>query len=167
MFCHSQDILRFHAVYWPAMLMSAGLGLPKMVFGHGFLTKVYKLSIYFWKPHLKLICIVQFLVEHWYWNHGWIFCLLNFNCLKPRTWHSFWTLKWIIFSLNMLTQSLLSSSRCVTCLWLQYERCHRFIEWSYQKLIVNRIWVMGHNLTYWRRIKDLDTWVMVLLTITC
>ncbi|KAL6137077.1 hypothetical protein ACLB2K_062372 [Fragaria x ananassa] len=29
----------FHAVYWPAMLMSAGLGLPKMVFGHGFLTK--------------------------------------------------------------------------------------------------------------------------------
>ncbi|CAA2940801.1 methionine--tRNA ligase, chloroplastic mitochondrial isoform X2 [Olea europaea subsp. europaea] len=33
------DILRFHAVYWPAMLMSAGLSLPKMVFGHGFLTK--------------------------------------------------------------------------------------------------------------------------------
>ncbi|CAL9008012.1 unnamed protein product [Prunus brigantina] len=34
-----KDILRFHAVYWPAMLMSAGLGLPKLVFGHGFLTK--------------------------------------------------------------------------------------------------------------------------------
>ncbi|KAF5959443.1 hypothetical protein HYC85_000652 [Camellia sinensis] len=34
-----KDILRFHAVYWPAMLMSAGLTLPKMVFGHGFLTK--------------------------------------------------------------------------------------------------------------------------------
>ncbi|CDP00066.1 unnamed protein product [Coffea canephora] len=34
-----KDILRFHAVYWPAMLMSAGLQLPKMVFGHGFLTK--------------------------------------------------------------------------------------------------------------------------------
>ncbi|KAJ0973760.1 hypothetical protein J5N97_015725 [Dioscorea zingiberensis] len=34
-----KDILRFHAVYWPAMLMSAGLPLPKMVFGHGFLTK--------------------------------------------------------------------------------------------------------------------------------
>ncbi|XP_059666231.1 methionine--tRNA ligase, chloroplastic/mitochondrial [Cornus florida] len=34
-----KDILRFHAVYWPAMLMSAGLSLPKMVFGHGFLTK--------------------------------------------------------------------------------------------------------------------------------
>ncbi|KAF2318718.1 hypothetical protein GH714_010287 [Hevea brasiliensis] len=34
-----KDILRFHAVYWPAMLMSAGLGLPKVVFGHGFLTK--------------------------------------------------------------------------------------------------------------------------------
>ncbi|MCI13237.1 methionine-tRNA ligase-like, partial [Trifolium medium] len=25
-----KDILRFHAVYWPAMLMSAGLSLPKM-----------------------------------------------------------------------------------------------------------------------------------------
>lgn len=34
-----QDILRFHAVYWPGMLMSAGLPLPKGVFGHGFLTK--------------------------------------------------------------------------------------------------------------------------------
>ncbi|KAK9283994.1 hypothetical protein L1049_012253 [Liquidambar formosana] len=34
-----KDILRFHAVYWPAMLMSAGLSLPRMVFGHGFLTK--------------------------------------------------------------------------------------------------------------------------------
>lgn len=34
-----KDILRFHAVYWPAMLMSAGMPLPKKVFGHGFLTK--------------------------------------------------------------------------------------------------------------------------------
>ncbi|GLT93092.1 hypothetical protein SLE2022_108980 [Rubroshorea leprosula] len=34
-----KDILRFHAVYWPAMLISAGLSLPKVVFGHGFLTK--------------------------------------------------------------------------------------------------------------------------------
>ncbi|KAK8959194.1 hypothetical protein KSP40_PGU020812 [Platanthera guangdongensis] len=34
-----KDILRFHAVYWPAMLMSAGINPPKMVFGHGFLTK--------------------------------------------------------------------------------------------------------------------------------
>jgi len=34
-----KDILRFHAIYWPAMLMSAGLPLPKKVFGHGFLTK--------------------------------------------------------------------------------------------------------------------------------
>ncbi|MDX1919045.1 MAG: methionine--tRNA ligase [Candidatus Caenarcaniphilales bacterium] len=34
-----KDILRFHAVYWIGMLMSAGLPLPKHVFGHGFLTK--------------------------------------------------------------------------------------------------------------------------------
>jgi methionyl-tRNA synthetase len=34
-----KDILRFHAVYWPGMLLSAGLDLPKQVFGHGFLTK--------------------------------------------------------------------------------------------------------------------------------
>ena len=31
-----KDIIRFHAVYWPAFLMSAGLPLPKAVFGHGF-----------------------------------------------------------------------------------------------------------------------------------
>ncbi len=34
-----KDILRFHAIYWPAMLLSAGLPLPEQVFGHGFLTK--------------------------------------------------------------------------------------------------------------------------------
>jgi methionyl-tRNA synthetase len=34
-----KDILRFHAVYWPAMLMSAGLPLPGRVFGHGFLVR--------------------------------------------------------------------------------------------------------------------------------
>ncbi|MFW2829976.1 methionine--tRNA ligase [Sphingomonas sp. ID0503] len=32
-----KDIVRFHAVYWPAFLMSAKLPLPKKVFGHGFL----------------------------------------------------------------------------------------------------------------------------------
>jgi len=32
-----KDIIRFHAVYWPAFLMSAGIALPKQVFGHGFL----------------------------------------------------------------------------------------------------------------------------------
>jgi len=34
-----KDILRFHAIYWPAMLASAGLPIPNKVFGHGFLTK--------------------------------------------------------------------------------------------------------------------------------
>ncbi|MFC8599893.1 methionine--tRNA ligase [Isoptericola sp. NPDC057191] len=32
-----KDILRFHAVIWPAMLMAAGLPLPKRVFAHGWL----------------------------------------------------------------------------------------------------------------------------------
>jgi methionyl-tRNA synthetase len=32
-----KDIVRFHTVYWPAFLMSAGLPLPARVFGHGFL----------------------------------------------------------------------------------------------------------------------------------
>jgi methionyl-tRNA synthetase len=32
-----KDIVRFHAVYWPAFLMSAGIPLPKRVYGHGFL----------------------------------------------------------------------------------------------------------------------------------
>lgn len=31
-----KDILRFHAVYWPAMLMAVGVALPKCVFAHGF-----------------------------------------------------------------------------------------------------------------------------------
>jgi methionyl-tRNA synthetase len=32
-----KDILRFHAVYWPAFLMAAKLPLPKQVFGHGWI----------------------------------------------------------------------------------------------------------------------------------
>jgi len=32
-----KDIVRFHAIIWPAMLMAAGLPLPEKVFGHGFL----------------------------------------------------------------------------------------------------------------------------------
>jgi methionyl-tRNA synthetase len=32
-----KDIVRFHAVYWPAFLMSAGVALPKRVYAHGFL----------------------------------------------------------------------------------------------------------------------------------
>ncbi|MEQ7872747.1 methionine--tRNA ligase [Sphingomonas sp. ASV193] len=37
--CHliGKDVVRFHAVYWPAFLMSADLALPKMVYGHGHL----------------------------------------------------------------------------------------------------------------------------------
>jgi methionyl-tRNA synthetase len=31
-----KDIVRFHAIYWPAFLLSAGIELPKRVFGHGF-----------------------------------------------------------------------------------------------------------------------------------
>ena len=33
-----KDITRFHAVIWPAMLLSAKLPLPRQVFGHGFMT---------------------------------------------------------------------------------------------------------------------------------
>nr|WP_295661251.1 methionine--tRNA ligase [Polymorphobacter sp.] len=32
-----KDVVRFHAVYWPTFLMSAGLALPNTVFGHGFI----------------------------------------------------------------------------------------------------------------------------------
>jgi methionyl-tRNA synthetase len=32
-----KDVVRFHTVYWPAFLMSAGIALPSTVFGHGFL----------------------------------------------------------------------------------------------------------------------------------
>ena len=40
-----KDIVRFHAIYWPAFLMSAGLPLPRRVFGHGFvLVKGEKMS---------------------------------------------------------------------------------------------------------------------------
>lgn len=33
-----KDIIRFHCIIWPAMLMSAGIELPKTVFAHGFFT---------------------------------------------------------------------------------------------------------------------------------
>ena len=40
-----KDVVRFHAIYWPAFLISAGIELPKMVYGHGFLlTRGEKMS---------------------------------------------------------------------------------------------------------------------------
>ena len=40
-----KDIVRFHAIYWPAFLMSAGVPLPKRIFSHGFvLNKGEKMS---------------------------------------------------------------------------------------------------------------------------
>lgn len=33
-----KDILRFHAMYWPAILLSAGVELPKAIYVHGFVT---------------------------------------------------------------------------------------------------------------------------------
>jgi methionyl-tRNA synthetase len=35
-----KDILRFHCVYWPAMLLSAGYDVPHQLFAHGWLTTV-------------------------------------------------------------------------------------------------------------------------------
>jgi len=34
-----KDILRFHAVYWPAFLMAADIPIPKRLFAHGWWTK--------------------------------------------------------------------------------------------------------------------------------
>ena len=33
-----KDIMRFHTIYWPAMLLSVGLALPKHIYVHGFIT---------------------------------------------------------------------------------------------------------------------------------
>ncbi len=35
--CIGKDIIKFHALYWPAMLLSADLDLPKSIFVHGFI----------------------------------------------------------------------------------------------------------------------------------
>ncbi|RNF22781.1 putative methionyl-tRNA synthetase [Trypanosoma conorhini] len=37
-----KDILKFHAIYWPAFLLSAGLPLPKTIVAHGWWTKDHK-----------------------------------------------------------------------------------------------------------------------------
>ena len=35
--CLGKDIMKFHTIFWPAMLLSAGLELPKTIFVHGFI----------------------------------------------------------------------------------------------------------------------------------
>ncbi len=35
--CIGKDIIKFHCIFWPAMLLSAGLELPKLIFVHGFI----------------------------------------------------------------------------------------------------------------------------------
>jgi len=36
--CIGKGVIRFHAIYWPAMLISAGLRLPDEIFAHGYIT---------------------------------------------------------------------------------------------------------------------------------
>ena len=53
-----KDILRFHAVYWPAMCLSAGIELPDGVFGHGFLTREGKRWANRWGiPLIPAVCL--------------------------------------------------------------------------------------------------------------
>ena len=53
-----KDILRHHAVIWPAVLMAAGIDLPRTVFAHGYLTvggkKMSKTNLTGISPHLLL-----------------------------------------------------------------------------------------------------------------
>ena len=35
--CVGKDIMRFHTLFWPAMLLSSGLSVPKKIFVHGFI----------------------------------------------------------------------------------------------------------------------------------
>jgi methionyl-tRNA synthetase len=35
--CLGKDIMKFHTIFWPAMLLSIGLKLPKVIFVHGFI----------------------------------------------------------------------------------------------------------------------------------
>jgi methionyl-tRNA synthetase len=53
-----KDILRFHAVYWPAFLMASGLPLPRTVYGHGWWlkddTKMSKSKGNVLDPHILL-----------------------------------------------------------------------------------------------------------------
>ena len=56
-----KDIVRFHAVYWPAFLMSAGVPIPARVFAHGFLfNKGEKMS-----KSVGNVVDPFFLVEHY------------------------------------------------------------------------------------------------------
>ena len=34
----AKDIIKFHAVIWPAILLALGIPLPKLIFAHGFFT---------------------------------------------------------------------------------------------------------------------------------
>jgi methionyl-tRNA synthetase len=50
-----KDIVRFHAVYWPAFLMSAGVAVPRRIFSHGFL---FNRSIWS-KPTAPIRCAIS------------------------------------------------------------------------------------------------------------
>ena len=68
-----KDILRFHAVYWPGMLMSAGLPIPKKIFAHGFLVIHLPLLYIHMKSRMAApslgfsACTEGFLEQHFRW----------------------------------------------------------------------------------------------------
>lgn len=56
-----KDILRFHAAFWPAMLISADLPLPKQLLSHGFLTLNWKKM---WKSTWNVIDPMEPLLKY-------------------------------------------------------------------------------------------------------
>jgi methionyl-tRNA synthetase len=72
-----KDILRFHAIFWPAFLMAADLPLPRRVFAHGWWTKDgEKIS----KSLGNVICPVE-LVEQV--SSGWHLAY-DYHCLGRK-----------------------------------------------------------------------------------
>ena len=64
-----KDILRFHAVYWPGMLLSAGLPLPRKIFAHGFLVS--------WRPAWQQFYASSPLIYARLNGGTWQFCRLE------------------------------------------------------------------------------------------
>jgi cysteinyl-tRNA synthetase len=77
-----KDIVRFHAVYWPAILMSANLPIPKQVYAHGFLlARGEKMS-----KSLGNVVLVNQLLEQGYKGEVLRFALLSAHYRQPLEW---------------------------------------------------------------------------------
>lgn len=140
-----KDIIRFHAIYWPAMLMSAGLELPKQILTTGFFTvdgqKISKSlgnvvdPVEFIQKYNKEL-LVMYLLSSFHIGQDWDFserdAVLTYNA---KLANNLWNLvnRVVVLSLKLWTQLQESVNGAIQT---KLEETKNSFHWNFERYVL-------------------------------